>query len=163
MMMSSGIDLPGADQGNQRQLRRGRIAAGVGHQPRLADGGALHFGQAIDGLALQRHGAVFVTVPLGVGPGVGQAEVGGKVDDLQMAGQARDHLLGSAVGQAAEGDVDPRPVDLVIALQDRQGTSGEVGESGGDRLAGAALRRERADTGVRMIAESSRRMSSAPV
>ena len=61
-----GIDLARFDKRNERQLRRGRIAAGIGHEPRIPDRVALDLGEAIDGFLLQIGCAMLVTIPFGI-------------------------------------------------------------------------------------------------
>ena len=65
--------------------------------------GAVELGEAVDRLGLEVEGVVGVAVPVLVDRGVAQAEVGGKIDHLEVARELRDHLLGGGVRQGAEG------------------------------------------------------------
>ena len=59
-----GVDLPRRDQRDQRQLRGGRVAAGVGDEARVRDRRAVDLGEAVDrlGLKLGREMGVAVLV-----------------------------------------------------------------------------------------------------
>ncbi len=158
MMMSSGVDQLGPQQRHQRQLRGGRIAAGIGDEA-----GALHLfardlGQAIGRLALQFRGAVLVAIPFGVGRGVGKAEIGRQIDDLQMIGQPGDDLLRGAVRQPAEHQVEIAPVDLADRDQVRQSLAGQMRKDRGDRLAGLTVGGQGADLGLRVIAQEAQEL-----
>ena len=61
------LDRLGLDQRDQRQLRAGRVAAGIGDQPGLLDLAPVDFGQPIDGFFLQLGGVMLVAIPLRIG------------------------------------------------------------------------------------------------
>lgn len=52
------------EEGDERQLRRGRVAPRVGHEPRAAHLLPRQLGQPVDGLRLQGGGLVLAAVPL---------------------------------------------------------------------------------------------------
>ena len=106
--MSSGSMTPALSSGRIAVDAGGGVAAGAGDQPRGADLVAVELGQAVDRLGLQVERVVRVAVPVLVDRRVAQAEVGGEIDDLQVARQPGDHLLGGGVRQGAEGEVDRR-------------------------------------------------------
>ena len=106
---AGGLDQPGPQQRGQGQGRGRRVAARPGDEARRrARSVAEQLGQAVDGLGQQLGDGVLLAVPLGVEGGVGQPEVGGQVDDVAdpPAELGHDGLAG-AVGQAAEGQVEP--------------------------------------------------------
>ena len=72
---------------------------------------------------------MLVPVPLGIGRDVGQPEIGGQIDDLQMPGKTGDDLLGRAVRQAAEHDLEPRPVDLEIVTRSGRSSPARCGNT----------------------------------
>ena len=119
MMIGSSVDQAGLEQRPQRQLRGGRVAAGVGDQIGRPDRLARELGQAVDGILL----ALGRPVRLAVGPlverGVAQAEIGREVDHLGAARQLADHVLGRAVRQAAEHDIERARI-VVLDLGERR-------------------------------------------
>ena len=54
MTSAPGSEQAGVDQRRQRQQRRGRIAAGIGDEPRARDRAALALGQAVGDARRQR-------------------------------------------------------------------------------------------------------------
>ena len=153
-------DPAGFEQRDQRQLGGGGIAAGIGHQPRLRHRGARQLRQAIDGLFLQRRRAMGMAIPGRVALEVGEAEIGGEIDDLQRAGQARDHLLGRAMGQAAEDEIDLRPVGLLDLDEARQIEPAQMGKDLRQRLAGLAIGSQQADLDPGMKGQKAQQLGS---
>ena len=86
-----------------------------------------------------------MAIPGRVALEIGEAEIGGQVDDLQRAGQARDHLLGRAMGQAAEDEIDLRPVGLLDLDEAGQIEPAQMGKDLRQRLAGLAIGGQQAD------------------
>ena len=78
-----GRDRAGLQQRQQRQQHRRRVAAGAGDEVGAGQCGAGEFGEAIDGARQQVRRRVRPAVPMGIGVGVLQAEIGGEVDDLR--------------------------------------------------------------------------------
>ena len=108
MMMPVGRDQPCAQQRRQRQDRRRRIAAGIGHELGAANPLAVQLRQAVDGLGQPRGVGMLVVVPLGVDGRVVQPIVGAQVDDAAAGGQQRHDRLGARrVRQATEDAVGP--------------------------------------------------------
>ena len=70
------LDRLGLQQRHQRKLRAGRVAAGIGDEPRLLDLVAVNLDQAIDRLLLQLRRMMLVAVPARIGRGVVQPEIG---------------------------------------------------------------------------------------
>ena len=155
-----GIDRAGLDQRHQRQLGRGRIAAGIGHQPGGRHLRPLELGQPIDGLRLQRRRLVGMAVPLGIGRQVGEPEVGRQVDDLELARQGRDHRLRRAVRQRAKYQVDRVPVGRLDLHQIGQPDRAEMREDLGERPAGLAIGGEQADLRGRMAGEQAHQLGA---
>ncbi len=117
---------------NQRQQRRGRIAAGTGHQPRRGDLLAIEFGEAVDGFTLKLGRAVGVAVPLRVHAHVAEPEIRRHVENLDCGiggHDGRDDLLRRAVRQPAEHRVEFAPVDLLPFRQPRQVQHEEMRET----------------------------------
>jgi hypothetical protein len=100
-----------------------------------------------------------VAVPLGVAVEIGEAEVGRQVDDLEVLGQAGDHLLRRAVRQAAEHHVAVVPVGLVDRGHDRQAEAGEMREHDVDRLAGVAVGGQQRDADARMTQQQAQELA----
>ena len=86
-----------------------------------------------------------MAIPGRVALEIGEAEIGGQIDDLQRAGQARDHLLGRAMGQAAEDEIDLRPVGLLDLDEAGQIEPAQMGKDLRQRLAGLAIGGQQAD------------------
>ena len=99
----------------QRQQRRGRVAAGVGDELRLADRLAVQLGQAV-GCAVEQIGLTVGPVPLLICRQVAEPEVGGEVDHLRPEPPQRgDHRRrgGVRVGDDRRvGLLDPFEVEL---------------------------------------------------
>ena len=110
-----GVDHPGLQQRQDAVDAGRRVAAGARHQPRGADLVAVELGQPVDRLGLQVERQVRVAVPVLVDRRVAQPEVGGEIDDLQVARQPGDHLLAGGVRQGAERQLDPGEIERVDA------------------------------------------------
>ena len=147
------VDLAARRERQQREQRRGRVAAGAGDEPRVADGGAVVLGEPVDRLGLKVHRLVLVAVPGLVGLGVAEPEVGRHVDELDLR-VLRKHrpgdLLRGAVGQAAEDGVDAAPVGVLDGGEARQLDEAEMREDLGHGLAGMGVGGERRDLHLRM-------------
>ena len=140
-------------QRNERQQRRGRVAAGAGGKAGRLQLLAGVLGQAVHSLFLKLQRGVRVAVPLFVGGGVAQAEVGGKVDHLgrvRTVEDLLDDLLAGGVRQAAEHGVDRAEVDGLGRHQIGQRIGLEVRPHRIDRLAGLAFARQCHDLDLRM-------------
>ena len=141
-------DAVGVDQGplaqkrDQGEFGGGGVAAGIGHKPCLADGLAIVFAETVDRLALKFRRPVRPAVGGLIHRRIPQAEVGREVDDAQMPGQACHHLLGEAVGQAAEHRLHGLEVHLLQPHQRRQGEAGQVREHLAERAPGMAFGRQ---------------------
>ncbi len=149
------IDGLGLDQRDQRQLRAGCVAAGIGHQPRVSDLAPVDFGEAIDRFLLQLGRVMLVAVPFGVSRRIGQPEIGRQVDHLgrrRLRQQFLDHLLRGGMRQRAERDVEAGcgPVEPFDGDQLRQLERRELREHVAHRLAGAALGGEQHDLAARV-------------
>ena len=79
-----GLDRLGLEQRDQRQLRAGRVAAGIGDEPRLLDLAPVDLDEAVDRLLLQLRRVMLMAVPLRIGRRIAQPEVGREVDDLGL-------------------------------------------------------------------------------
>ena len=158
MMMPVGLDQLVAQERNERQLRRRRVAARIGDQPGGADRVAIVLGQAIDRLLLQLQRLMRMAVVLRIELRVAQPEVGREVDHLRAARQRLDDHLGGRVRQAAEHDVQAGDVDVLDLHQRRQVVDGELREHFPDRLAGLALGGELPDLGTWMVAQQAEQL-----
>mmetsp|Transcript_45096 Transcript_45096/g.141231 ORF Transcript_45096/g.141231 Transcript_45096/m.141231 type:complete len:353 (+) Transcript_45096:196-1254(+) len=140
------------EQRDERQLRGRGVAARVRHEARLGDVPAGHLGEAVDGLLLELHGDVRLTVPLLVGVNVGEAEVRRQVDDLDVFRQLLDGLLRLGVRQAREDNVHVVVVHVVHGDEVRQRLlRRELREHRRERLPGLAVRRQRRDLHERVL------------
>ena len=102
------LDDAGVDEGGEGQRGGRGVAAGRGHRLRGRYVLAMALGEAVGEPAQEVGRSVVVAVPLPVGGGVAEAEVGGQVDDLDAFGvgqQVRDQRLGRSVGQGQEDEV----------------------------------------------------------
>ena len=107
-----GIDRPRAEQRNERKLRAGGVAAGIGDEPRPLDRVAVELDQPVDCLFLQLGRVMLVAVPARIGGRISEAEVGGEIDHLGLrrrGEQLLDHLLRGRMRQGAEREVERRP------------------------------------------------------
>ena len=96
-------------QRRQGENRRGRIAAGVGHERGRRDLGSIQLRQTVYDLAQALGVGVLLAVPLGEDFGIVEAIVGAEVDDPRAGGQqVRNHGAAGAVRQAAKGTLRPR-------------------------------------------------------
>ena len=145
MMMSSPAIPPASSSGISGSWAEVGIAARIGHQPRARHRGPRQLRQAIDRLLLQRRRPMGMAIPGRIAVEIGEAEIGGKIDDLQRAGQARDHLLGRPMRQAAEDEIDLRPIGLLDLDEARQIEPAEMGKDLRQRLARLAIGGEQAD------------------
>ena len=73
-------DASAGEEGEEGERRRGRIATGVGDEPRRAHLLPVDFGQAVDRLGQQFRRSMIRAVPLRVSRRVFQAEVGTEID-----------------------------------------------------------------------------------
>ena len=85
--ISSGSIALRAQQRDQRKLRAGRVAAGIGDEMRAGDVVAIDLGEAVDRLPLQLRRVVLVAVPARVGVGR-EPEVGRQIDHLDRRQRA---------------------------------------------------------------------------
>ncbi len=150
-----GIDGLGFEQRNQRQLGAGRVAAGIGDEPRRLDLVPINFGQAVDRSLLQFGREMLVAVPARIGGGIGEAEIGREVDDFGLRRprhQILDDLLRRAVRQRAEREIEPErlPIGVLDRGQRRQRIGRELRKDVGHGLAGAAIGRQQHDLDARM-------------
>ena len=154
------LDFSGCQQRDQRQRRRGGIAAGIGHQPRGLDRGTRQLGEAIHRLFLQVRRLVLMAEPLGIAGDVGQPEIVRQVNHLQFPGQLGDDLLGRAMGQRAEHHIDARPVRLIDLDQRRQLQMAEMGKHLRQGLAGLAVGGQQTDLHLRMAGQQAHQLSA---
>ena len=152
------------DQRNERQLRAGRVAAGIGDQPRLPDLAPVNFGQTVDGLLLQLRRVMLVAVPFRVGRGIRQAKVGRQIDHLgrwRLRQQILDDLLRRRVRQGAERNVQrgASPVDAIDRDKLRQRKRRELRKHIAHRLAGAALGGQQHDLGARVAQQHAHQLA----
>ncbi len=155
-----GDDRLGREQGLEGELRAGRIAAGIGREPVRAQRVAGVLGEPVDGLGLEVRCAVRAAVDPLVDGGVLQSKVGREVDDLEIAGQGCDHLLGRRVGQAAEDGIDLVEGHVVDLDERRQAAAGEMGEDLAHVLAGHPVGREVADLEFGMAEGQAQRLGA---
>ena len=100
-------DEAGPDQGGQGQGGGRRVTARRGHQGGPVQGRAEELGEAVGEAAEETGRLVFRSVPEVVGGRIGQAEVGGQVDEeSDPSDQGRGQALGLPVGQGQEDDVE---------------------------------------------------------
>src|SRR6266704_2800055 len=94
------------ERGDQREQRRGRIAAGVGDEARGPHAIARQLGEAVDGFLQELGRGVGVAVPAFVELRVSQTEVASDVDDGATIIEPRARLLrGLARRQGCEDDL----------------------------------------------------------
>ena len=94
-----GVDDTRLQQRQKAELHRRRIAAGIGHQPRLADGLAIDFGKTVDRLGQQFRAGVRHSVPPFPIRRLAKPEIGRQIDDFHALLQQRWHTVhGGAVG-----------------------------------------------------------------
>ena len=84
------LDRFGLQQRHQRQLRAGRIAAGIGDELRLLDRAPMDLDKAVDRLLLQLRRLMLVAVPFRVSRRVRQPEVGRQIDHLGRSAPRRE-------------------------------------------------------------------------
>ena len=121
--MSEASTRPSRSSGTSGSSDRGRVAAGVGHEPRARDAVAVDLGQAVRHVVEQLGRGMIVTVPLAVGGGGPQPQVAGEVDDGRLGPlrpQPRRETGGDAVGQGQQvglrAAVEPRVVgEMAVA------------------------------------------------
>ena len=77
-----GIDRLGFEERNQRELGAARVAARIGDELRRLDLRPIDFGQPVDRLLLQLGRGMRMAVPARISGGIGEAEIGRKVDDF---------------------------------------------------------------------------------
>ena len=154
------FDQPGLEQRPERQLRGGRIAAGIGHEIGRRDRGAGMLGEPVDGVALPFDRPVRLAVGPLVQGRIAQPEVGREVDDLGAARHLADHVLGGAVRQAAEHHVQRAEIEVADLGQPGQAASGEVREHRLDRLAGIALRGHADDARLGMVVQQAQELGA---
>ncbi|KAF5032028.1 hypothetical protein DSECCO2_621600 [anaerobic digester metagenome] len=134
-----GLDEPRAKRRGQPEDDRGGVAAGVGHEPGLLDGRAVELRQAVDGLGQKVGVAVVQAVPGGVDVLVRQAEVGGKVHDLEPGGEQFGGVIhGRAVGHGEKDQLAGRGQIGGVGLGHAHVAGHEAlqeGIDGGQRLA----------------------------
>ena len=96
---------------------------------------------------------VLLAVPPGVEGGVAQPEVGGQVDDApDAAAELGHHVLGRAVGQAEEHEVEAVAAVGVVLLERQVGVAGgQAGIEVGDTAAGLGVARGQAHVEVRVL------------
>ena len=82
--ISSGSIAFALNSGMSGKLRAGRVAAGIGDEPRRLDLAAVDLGQAVDRLPLQLRRMVLVAVPARIGRRIGEPEIGGEIDHLGL-------------------------------------------------------------------------------
>ena len=117
--ISSGSIAFACSSGMSGKLGAGRVAAGIGDQPRLLDLVAVDLDQAVDRLRLQLRRVMLVAVPARIGGGVGEPEIGGQIDHLGLRRLRQQICLITfcvvRVRQRAEDEIEPgaRPVDAV--------------------------------------------------
>ena len=103
-----GLEQAAPDERRQRKDGRGRIAAGIGHEPLSPDRLAKQLRQAVGGVAEPLRIGMHMAIPFQVSRRVVEPVVGAEIDD---SGAGRQHLrqdLGAgAVRQAAEHAVGP--------------------------------------------------------
>ena len=87
------IDGLGLEQRNERELGAGRVAAGIGDEPRRLDRAADRFRSGRTRLLLQFGREMLVAVPARVSGRIGQAEIGRQVDDLGRGARAIKSLM----------------------------------------------------------------------
>ena len=150
-----GVDRLGSQERRDRKLRAARVAARIGDKPRLLDLVAIDLDQSVDRLALQLRCVMFVSVPFRIGRGVGQPEVGRKIDHLRfrrLVEQVGDHLLRRGMRQCAECEVELHlfPIRLVDRHQLRQPERRELREHRAHLLAGTPVGGEQHEVSARM-------------
>ncbi len=88
-----------------RENDAGRITAGVGHEPRLADRLAMELGQAVNSPREKFRGFMRL-IPGGINESVLQAIVGAEIDNLDAPSQEfRDDIHGCLMGESGEDQV----------------------------------------------------------
>ena len=97
-----GVDEFGADDRQEREQRRRRIASRAGDESRGCDLFAVKLRQPVGGLVDEMRGDMLTPVPFGVSAGIPEAEIGRHVDDFDTLGQRRDNILSRAVRKPAE-------------------------------------------------------------
>ena len=111
---------------------------------------AIMLGQAIDRVLKEFGRTVLAAIPFGVDGRIAEPEVGRHVDDPDASRQLRNLGVGGGVRQAAKGDVDLIPIDLVGGDERRQAEACKMREHLGQPLAGMPLRDQGGDGNVGM-------------
>ena len=103
MMSLAGASRPAGEKRREREQRRRRIAARIGHEPRALDGRPLELGEAVrEALG---HPVRF-RIPARAHGLVAQPEGAGQIDDADAGvDQRRRQLRGRLVGQREKHDV----------------------------------------------------------
>ena len=149
----------GARERSEREQRRRRIAAWIGHQVCPREHVPVELGQPVDGIVEQLRREV-LAVPLAVDRGIAQAEVRAQVDDPHLPlEQRRDHRRRRAVRVRDHRRVDVRmPVEVQLLEHERHAvTRVKIVEPAPDVRA----RGDRNQLEARMRMEQSRRQRPA--
>ncbi len=157
------VDQFGFGERNQRQQRRGRIAAGTRHEPGCRYLLPIKLGEPVNGFTLKAGCAVLVAVPLRVYAHVAKPEIRRHVEDLDRrigGNDGRGDLLRGAVRQPAEHGIETGPVDLFPFHKPRQVEHEEMRKNLVHRLASMGICGERRYLDARMPRQQPHRVGA---
>ena len=144
----------GFDQGQEAQLHRSRIAAGVGHHAGRADGVAVDFRQAVHRLGHQLRRGMGHAVPFFPFGDVLDAEIRRKVDDPHAGfDQTHGFLHGDAVGGGEEHHVAAGEVCFVRRSECQINPAAQARIHGIDAQPGFLARSDGRELDIRMTAQ----------
>ena len=136
------LAVDGERQRPQREQDRGRIAAGIGDQPRFLQLAVAVLGQAVDRFAEKLRALVVEAVPRRIHRRLFEPKRAGEVDDPHaVVEQLRREIGGDFVRRAEEDDLRLRGDERL----DRERLGDELRQRGRDRSARGAARREERD------------------
>jgi hypothetical protein len=152
------------DERDERQLRAGRVAAGIGDQPCIPDLAPMNFGQTVNSLLLQLRRVMLVAIPFRIGRGVRQTKVCRQIDNFgrwRFRHQILDNLLRRRVRQGTKRNVQcgASPVDAIDRDKLRQRKGRELRKHVPHGLAGAALGSEQHNFGARVTQQHAHQLA----